>query len=1293
MLSLRLSYFNGKNAVLRSDNVRKIIKDHGNTKTEKSKKQVAVSKDDFLAIKDVFAEPDTISKSNTDYKNKPAVKFEKTIGDKNYTMVVVDSGGSLDIFVQTMYLPKKNGSIANVANANALRQTSETTVGTAPINNISNTEPNVNNNVEISKNAIAPIRQDGNTQYALSKEAWEAKERYVQRRNAQNAQITTLTEEQHDLLAEVASIRHNIHSSIDNTFSVEAMDNSDISKLDDINERLEAVGLPPINLPDTSFFVTSDDYDYVLTADDRAEYEELAAENGFESGFHYWMENSAYNEYYDQMSDLNSVMEQYLKDIDAEHGTQYAPTGWARFNRYSASTPNTPSDAIGDYHVSGQDVSLNKVIAPMREDVTVEETEKNIERVARMQSVISLKGDEFKKSSGTLVNDVSRLFEDIGGYVHNRRLGDVQLKRNGVKSDLAHGMSEEKAASFAALPTVIQQGEIVGYDPNWKKRGYASATIAAPIKIDGSPYMMLAVVHKNNGENKFYLHDVYTEKEAMPFITGTLNEFEGTPSGIASTISIARKIFSVKKSVEAMNDLPIGDNVQLSVSADATVDKTARNGRPIAPLPGSSATGRPIAPLPNGNEGKRKQRQWVETSTESPVVNREILPDDLDQDLIYYTPVSNAKSTGRAKALYDAHGYEKSVEYFNSKIADGRVSLDDVVLGERLISEAIQRGDKATAGELIQNVSILGTELGQKVQALSIIRRMTPEGQLKMLDKVVNRGKVKQDPAFEGVEVTDEMRDEILSVYNQDGTFDQDKLNAAVEEVKQEIADEMGITKLEKANAWRYLAMLGNPKTHNRNILSNVAMLCTGKVKNAVARTAETIGHIENRTKTWKRATDTVKEFAKQTADDMKSPAADNSGRVLFVFRKASHRGDCHINGAGTARVLGAVTLRKELRRHLREHRIGEHVLLLLHIRSSLLAQLIQLRLEGVRKAAGNRLIVAQNLLGEGGVDRRRGLAIVAVNHPAELLGHHLVALAHNDVEHRLGADNLAGRGNERRVAGILAYTRDFRQHLLQLILLTGFLELVEHIGEHTARHLIQQGVGIHAQGLRADLATADIFLAQLGEVRTHDVELIEVEAGVVLGALQRRDERLGRHMRRTDGQRAHRGVDNRRAGLNALHNGHRRQARGVMAVNINRDADRFLEAAHEVVARIGCQQTGHILDADGVGTHLLEGFGIGGIIFIIVHRAEGIADAALHVRLLLIRRTNGGLKVARVIERVENTNYINAVRHRLLHKIFHHIVRIRTIAEHILAAEQHLQLLVGHLLTHNAQALPRVFV
>lgn len=357
---------------------------------------------------------------------------------------------------------------------------------------------------------------------------------------------------------------------------------------------------------------------------------------------------------------------------------------------------------------------------------------------------------------------------------------------------------------------------------------------------------------------RFYGKDIMLETEDIAPVSKT-------ETTVAENAPVA-PVRGNEPTQETNKTVPPNDGGVTDNSSLATSTSTVSNNI----IPQNTPSINPTETISDAETPSGEMRSWVETSTESEAVGRAILPDDLDTEKIYYQPISNKKTLGNANARLDSLGYEDAVTYFNGQFANKNISLDDIAFGERLIQEAVKKGDYKTAGELITDISILGTELGQKVQALSIIKRLTPEGQLRAIQRTVERGKTKGDKVFEGVEVTQEMTDQILKTYKEDGTYDQNELNAAVENVKQQIADQMKVTKLEQVNAWRYLSMLGNPKTHIRNLVSNIAMKGTVAVKNAIARTVEDIAPIKNRTKTWKRSTETVKEFSRQKAVELK---------------------------------------------------------------------------------------------------------------------------------------------------------------------------------------------------------------------------------------------------------------------------------------------------------------------------------------------------------------------------------------------------------------------------------------
>lgn len=266
-----------------------------------------------------------------------------------------------------------------------------------------------------------------------------------------------------------------------------------------------------------------------------------------------------------------------------------------------------------------------------------------------------------------------------------------------------------------------------------------------------------------------------------------------------------------------------------------------------------------------------KSRGLVKTLTESDALKGKVLIEDLDPQKINYVVQTNKSSLDKANNTIDTLGYDKSLDRVKQLINDEKLpSASDVALMQRMIQEAAKRGDVETVQDLIMDTAIVGTDLGQATQALSIIQKLTPEGQLKMYTKLVQRAKVRGENSFKDVEITPKMAKNILDAYKSDGTYDQQDLNNRVEQFKQEIANQMKTTTGEKVNAWRYLAMLGNPKTHIRNIVSNVAMNGTIKVKNAMARTLESVLPIANRTKTWKQASTEIQNYANKTANEMK---------------------------------------------------------------------------------------------------------------------------------------------------------------------------------------------------------------------------------------------------------------------------------------------------------------------------------------------------------------------------------------------------------------------------------------
>ena len=136
-----------------------------------------------------------------------------------------------------------------------------------------------------------------------------------------------------------------------------------------------------------------------------------------------------------------------------------------------------------------------------------------------------------------------------------------------------------------------------------------------------------------------------------------------------------------------------------------------------------------------------------------------------------------------------------------------------------------------------------------------------------------------------------------------------------------------------------------------------------------------------------------------------------------------------------------------------------------------------------------------------------------------------------------------------------------------------------------------------------------------------------------------------------------------------------------------------FADGLDKVVSLGRAHNAGHILDADGGGAHFLHFLGHLCIIFQCMHRAGGVGNGNGGGAAAADGFINGDLDIAQVVESVENADDVDTVLDALLDKELYDIIGIMLVAQQILAAQQHLELGVGHMRLDDAKALPRIFI
>lgn len=228
----------------------------------------------------------------------------------------------------------------------------------------------------------------------------------------------------------------------------------------------------------------------------------------------------------------------------------------------------------------------------------------------------------------------------------------------------------------------------------------------------------------------------------------------------------------------------------------------------------------------------------------STVMGAKAIPDDvvpmIEQMVadgkLSYDARSDEESVVNANKTIADKGFDGAMEEFRSAVTGGKASKDIVTLGQELLNNAANAKDGNAVAELMVLYQNLSTNAGQALQAMSIFRKLSPTNQLYGVHKTVdnlNGALKKVNKAAPDVQIPQELVTKFLEQTDQAGR------DAVMEEIYQKVADQVPSTWRDKWNAWRYLAMLGNPRTHIRNLAGNVGFQPLRMVKNGVAAAME----------------------------------------------------------------------------------------------------------------------------------------------------------------------------------------------------------------------------------------------------------------------------------------------------------------------------------------------------------------------------------------------------------------------------------------------------------------------
>lgn len=254
-------------------------------------------------------------------------------------------------------------------------------------------------------------------------------------------------------------------------------------------------------------------------------------------------------------------------------------------------------------------------------------------------------------------------------------------------------------------------------------------------------------------------------------------------------------------------------------------------------IPEGANAARPVDVPTTDPQGRLVRR------TASTAMGAKAIPDEVVSDIqnmvlrgdLSHNRMGDKASVARARKTIEKKGYQRAMEEFSSQVRRGIVSKDMVTLGQQLLINAANAGDSKATAEILSLYAQMETTAGQAVQAASILRKLSPDDQLYAAQRDVSELEKTIQKNYKDFEIT--IDPALMEEFAQQ--TDQAGRDMVLNKIYQNVADQVPSTWRDKWNAWRYLAMLANPRTHVRNVAGNVFFQPLRIVKDRVAAAIE----------------------------------------------------------------------------------------------------------------------------------------------------------------------------------------------------------------------------------------------------------------------------------------------------------------------------------------------------------------------------------------------------------------------------------------------------------------------
>lgn len=422
---------------------------------------------------------------------------------------------------------------------------------------------------------------------------------------------------------------------------------------------------------------------------------------------------------------------------------------------------------------------------------------------------------------------------DVSGYKHRLKTSTIQ-----EHIDVRHGANGKADMSMADSNDIARMGYVLdNYDSVELLKGKdgipiknrefqnkdqsGSMMVKFKKRVDGHYYVVTAVPDNNN--KTLNIVTAYIEKNVDETKKGgRLLDAESIASAPRSHALDAADDLTPNNSIPD-SAAKINDEFVASPYRDLGADTYKHSTKDLNAKRYGTDNGVPNA-TPYGETSQAAKTLYNSDIMDEASKSR--LQKDISEGLHAKYTFSNKRAVDNAVRSV-AEDINKARNTFDSIMEEGKIATSaDIAKGYALADEYIKRGDYESLSSVLADISAMESEAGRTLQAMRIFNQTSPNARVVRIQKQIQALERSRGVS---IKIPAERFEDLLNAADNESAMKIQK------QIMRDVWNQIPATWTEKANAWRYMCMLANPKTHIRNILGNALFVPVKGMRNIIA--------------------------------------------------------------------------------------------------------------------------------------------------------------------------------------------------------------------------------------------------------------------------------------------------------------------------------------------------------------------------------------------------------------------------------------------------------------------------